>query len=64
MKIDTISLFSGGGGLDLGFKNSGFNIVYAIDIDFANKEIKNVRLKGKKDEIEAVAAHELTHIIN
>lgn len=35
MKIDTISLFSGGGGLDLGFKNSGFNIVYAIDIDKA-----------------------------
>lgn len=29
------------------------NNVYAIDIDFANKEIKNVRLKGKKDEIEA-----------
>lgn len=33
--IDTISLFSGGGGLDLGFKRAGFNIVYAIDIDEA-----------------------------
>lgn len=31
--IDTISLFSGGGGLDLGFKRAGFNLVYAIDID-------------------------------
>lgn len=36
--IDTISLFSGGGGLDLGFKKSGFNIVYAIDIDKAAVE--------------------------
>ncbi|MCE2070457.1 DNA cytosine methyltransferase [Streptococcus thermophilus] len=35
MKIDTISLFSGGGGLDLGFIESGFNIVYAIDNDKA-----------------------------
>lgn len=33
--IDTISLFSGGGGLDLGFKRAGFNLVYAIDIDKA-----------------------------
>ena len=29
------------------------NNIYSLDIDFANKEIKNVRLKGKKDEIEA-----------
>lgn len=36
--IDTISLFSGGGGLDLGFKRSGFNIIYAIDIDQAAVE--------------------------
>lgn len=36
--IDTISLFSGGGGLDLGFKRAGFNIVYAIDIDEAAVE--------------------------
>ena len=26
-----VSLFSGGGGLDLGFKQAGFNIVWAID---------------------------------
>ena len=31
MKI--ISLFSGAGGLDLGFTNQGFNIVFANDID-------------------------------
>lgn len=29
--IDVISLFSGGGGLDLGFKSEGFNIIWAID---------------------------------
>lgn len=31
--MDIISLFSGGGGLDLGFLQEGFNIVYASDID-------------------------------
>ena len=31
MKIDVVSLFSGGGGLDLGFKNEGYNLVWAID---------------------------------
>lgn len=29
----TISLFSGGGGLDLGFKQIGFDIIFAIDND-------------------------------
>ncbi|WP_123808174.1 DNA cytosine methyltransferase [Abyssicoccus albus] len=32
MSLDTISLFSGAGGLDLGVINSGFNIVFANDI--------------------------------
>ncbi|MGW8123259.1 DNA cytosine methyltransferase [Roseivirga echinicomitans] len=32
-KINTVALFSGGGGLDLGFTASGFNIVYSSDID-------------------------------
>ncbi|WP_169775715.1 DNA cytosine methyltransferase, partial [Escherichia coli] len=31
MKV--VSLFSGAGGLDLGFKNAGFQIVWANDID-------------------------------
>ncbi|HBQ5953659.1 TPA: DNA cytosine methyltransferase, partial [Klebsiella pneumoniae subsp. pneumoniae] len=30
MKV--VSLFSGAGGLDLGFKNAGFQIVWANDI--------------------------------
>lgn len=33
MKPKVVSLFSGGGGLDLGFKNNGFDIIWAIDID-------------------------------
>lgn len=31
--IRTISLFSGGGGLDIGFEQAGFNILYATDIN-------------------------------
>lgn len=30
-RLNTISLFSGAGGLDLGLKKAGFNIVYAND---------------------------------
>ncbi|PKP17961.1 MAG: hypothetical protein CVU07_02975 [Bacteroidetes bacterium HGW-Bacteroidetes-23] len=31
--INTVALFSGGGGLDLGFSAAGFNIIYSSDID-------------------------------
>ena len=31
--MDVISLFSGAGGLDLGFKKAGFNIVAANEYD-------------------------------
>lgn len=31
MSTNVVSLFAGGGGLDLGFKNSGYNIIWAID---------------------------------
>ena len=32
-KINIVSLFSGAGGLDLGFKKSGFNIIWANEFD-------------------------------
>ncbi|MGB0775558.1 MAG: DNA cytosine methyltransferase, partial [Akkermansiaceae bacterium] len=31
--INTLGLFSGGGGLDLGFSASGFNLIASSDID-------------------------------
>lgn len=31
MAISVVSLFSGGGGLDLGFKNEGYDLLWAID---------------------------------
>ena len=34
-EIRTISLFSGGGGLDIGFEKAGFNILFATDFDLA-----------------------------
>ncbi len=33
VKNNIISLFSGAGGLDLGFKKAGFNIIYANEYD-------------------------------
>lgn len=30
-KNKVVSLFSGGGGLDLGFKQAGYDIIWAID---------------------------------
>lgn len=33
MPLNALSLFAGGGGLDLGFSAAGFNIVYSTDID-------------------------------
>jgi DNA (cytosine-5)-methyltransferase 1 len=33
MSINALSLFAGGGGLDLGFSAANFNIVYSTDID-------------------------------
>ena len=32
-QLNTVSLFSGAGGLDLGFLNAGFNIIWANDFD-------------------------------
>jgi DNA (cytosine-5)-methyltransferase 1 len=32
-QLNTLSLFSGGGGMDLGFSTAGFNIVCATDLD-------------------------------
>ena len=44
MSCNVVSLFSGGGGLDIGFKQAGFNIVWAIDInqDAVNSYKRNV----------------------
>lgn len=44
MKYKVVSLFSGGGGLDIGFKNAGYDIVWANDInqDAVNSYKKNV----------------------
>jgi DNA (cytosine-5)-methyltransferase 1 len=42
MQINTVALFSGGGGLDLGFAASGFDIVYSSDIDgYSCKTLEN-----------------------
>lgn len=46
-EITTVALFSGGGGLDLGFSASGFKTIYSSDIDpySCNTLLKNQRKK-------------------
>jgi DNA (cytosine-5)-methyltransferase 1 len=47
-EIKTLSLFSGAGGLDIGFHDAGFNITHAVEIDdrFAKTLVKNARQGG------------------
>ena len=46
MSLKIVSLFSGAGGLDLGFKQAGFNIIYANEYD---KEIWETYEKNHSD---------------
>lgn len=48
MSCKVVSLFSGGGGLDLGFKKAGYDIIWAIDI---NKDAVNTYKKNVGAEI-------------
>ena len=52
-----ISLFSGCGGMDLGFKKAGFNIVYANDFDSDAQAIYSLNL-GKIDRRDILAVGE------
>lgn len=56
MNNTTISLFSGGGGLDLGFKKAGFNIIWAIDnnADAVNTYRRNVGGEILCDDITSI----------
>ena len=46
MKINVLSLFTGGGGLDIGFKNAGFDIEACLEIDKASCETLEIN-RGK-----------------
>lgn len=48
MPLNALSLFAGGGGLDLGFSAAGFNIVYSTDIDFHSCETLKLN-QGRKE---------------
>lgn len=62
--INTVALFSGGGGLDLGFSVAGFNIIYSSDIDYYSCEtlIQNQNKKSylSKHIVECADIRELT----
>ncbi|MDQ2086453.1 DNA cytosine methyltransferase [Herbivorax sp. ANBcel31] len=65
--MKTLSLFAGAGGLDMGFKNAGFEIVWANDINkdacethkgwsdsvIVNEDIKNISINSLPD-VEAI----------
>lgn len=45
--ISVVSIFSGGGGIDLGFENAGFDVIYATD--FWDKACDTLRYNAKKN---------------
>src|SRR3989337_2729025 len=59
--MEIVSLFSGCGGLDLGFSNSGFRIVYASDSDKTVWETyeKNHHIEMDNRSIENVPSKEI-----
>lgn len=57
-KPTVISLFSGGGGLDLGLAASGFNILFETDIDSSSCE--TLRLNGAKAKENGLQGFEKT----
>lgn len=63
MDNTVVSLFSGGGGLDLGFKRAGFNIVWAIDNnkDAVSAYKRNVGNEIVCGDITAVNIEEIPH---
>ena len=63
-KMSIASLFSGAGGLDLGFKNSGFNLIYANDYDKDVWETfeKNHRIKIDKRSICNIKSNDIPKV--
>lgn len=49
MAAKVVSLFSGGGGLDLGFKAAGFKIIWAID---NNQTITTLRFLANRRNLQ------------
>lgn len=47
MSFNAVSLFAGGGGLDLGFSAAGFDIIYSTDIDFHSCETLRLNQERK-----------------
>lgn len=61
MSCNVVSLFSGGGGLDIGFKRAGFNIVWAIDI---NKDAVNSYKRNVGEEIVCGDLYEIDRFLS
>lgn len=63
MNNKTVSLFSGGGGLDLGFKQAGYDIIWAIDNnqDAVNTYKRNVGSEIMCGDITAIDINEIPH---
>jgi len=63
--LNTVSLFSGAGGLDLGFLNAGFNIIWANDFDkYAAESYKanigdHIKLGDINELLEDVPPHDV-----
>ena len=64
-KINTLALFSGGGGLDLGFSSAHFNIVLSSDIDsYSCKTLKQNQSKKDFLTTHPILCEDISNITN
>ena len=54
--INVVSIFSGGGGIDLGFEKAGFEVIYATDVwePACNTLKHNAKLRENSKEVECI----------
>lgn len=63
LKINTLSLFSGAGGLDIGFRDAGFNIVEQVEFEKVFSQTLSNNSEGARVVCEDIRNYDASHLI-
>ncbi|EME3479851.1 TPA: DNA cytosine methyltransferase [Enterococcus faecium] len=63
LKINTLSLFSGAGGLDIGFRDAGFNIVEQVEFEKVFSQTLNENSEGSHVVCKDIRNYDSKHLI-